>query len=646
MQNKSPHFLALILGLFVVLLYWPGLGGAFFYDDYSNLDALSSIANLRQLVEFVLSGNSGPLGRPIALLTFGLQSSLWPADGKYLLGTNIAIHACNALLIFYLCRQLRMLVGNVSKPSQSDNEFAFIAATFWALSPILASTSLILVQRMTGLSALFVLLGLWVYLHCYFHFKNHPRQQLAVQTLILGVATFLSALSKENGVLLPSLAFAVEVALLRNAVAAKQYRNIRLGVLGLSVAVFLVYLSPLARPWFEVNEYRGFSSWERVQGELVILWRYIYLTFFPKIAYFGPFQDQVTIGFSQIEIGLSALAWLLLASVAFAFRTRNLWLWFAVLWFLIGHMLESGPVLLEPYFEHRNYIPLFGIAALFAHVSTVVIKKWGSITRLAIYGYLTILAAILFTLTSLWGKPLEAANFWVETNPGSIRAVVHQVNLSLSKYSLDLAQNNVNTIQINRAIGAIKLLDKTTQWCRDCLGIYMQALVYSCIVEKPEEQRARLIKIDELLRQSKISIDITSVDGAAALASLVANQRCLGVQYIDIEKMLNGMLVHRQHATSQGLLARMYYQLATLAYAGQRFDDVEKIISTADEKWPDAQPVIEFRVEYYLQHRSRSAAIQYIRGKIAQQQRNAIQLPRSYVIDLERKLHELEKNEN
>ena len=248
MQNKSPHFLALILGFFVVLLYWPGLGGAFFYDDYSNLDALSSIANLRQLVEFVLSGNSGPLGRPIALLTFGLQSSLWPADGKYLLGTNIAIHACNALLIFYLCRQLRMLVGNVSKPSQSDNEFAFIAATFWALSPILASTSLILVQRMTGLSALFVLLGLWVYLHCYFHFKNHPRQQLAVQTLILGVATFLSALSKENGVLLPSLAFAVEVALLRNAVAAKQYRNIRLGVLGLSVAVFLVYLSPLARP--------------------------------------------------------------------------------------------------------------------------------------------------------------------------------------------------------------------------------------------------------------------------------------------------------------------------------------------------------------------------------------------------------------
>lgn len=77
---------------------------------------------------------------------------------------------------------------------------------------------------------------------------------------------------------------------------------------------------------------------------------------------------------------------------------------------------------------------------------------------MAIYGYLTILAAILLTLASLWGKPLEAANFWVETNPGSIRAVVHQVNLSMSSDSTALAENNMNTIQINRMIGAIKLL--------------------------------------------------------------------------------------------------------------------------------------------------------------------------------------------
>ena len=145
--------------------------------------------------------------------------------------------------------------------------------------------------------------------------------------------------------------------------------------------------------------------------------------------------------------------------------------------------------------------PLLGIATLIAHASSVAIKHWGNLARLAIYGYLTILAAILLTLASLWGKPLEAANFWVETNPGSIRAVVHQVNLSMSSDSTALAENNMNTIQINRMMVAIKLLDKTTQWCKDCLSIYMQTLAYSCIIEEPDKKRLRLAKIDELLAQ-------------------------------------------------------------------------------------------------------------------------------------------------
>lgn len=646
MQKKYTHFLASILGLIVVSLYWPGMSGAFFYDDYSNLNGLSNITNLQKLIEYVFSGNAGPLGRPIALLTFGLQSTYWPADGTILLGTNVAIHACNAVLVFYLCRQLRLLTHNSFEASRSNNEFALIAAAFWALSPILASTSLILVQRMTGLSALFVLLGLLAYLSCYSHFKNRPYQQFLVQALILGTATILSALSKENGVLLPSLAFSIEIALLSNSGGARKYRNIRLAVLGLSVTVFFVYLSPIARPWFEINEYRGFSSWQRVQGELVILWRYIYLTLFPKIAYFGPFQDQVDLGYSTEAIGMSAFAWLLITGIAFGLRKRNPWLWFAVLWFLIGHMIESGPLLLEPYFEHRNYIPLLGIATLIAHASSAAIQHWGQLARLAIYSYLTILAAILLTLTSLWGKPLQAADFWVETNPGSIRAVVHQVNLSLSSDNIALAENNMNTIQINRMISAIKLLDKTAQWCKECLSIYMQAMVYSCIIEEPDKKRLRLAKIGELLSQPKIIIDITSVDGTSVLGSLVANQHCPAVQYADIERILNAMLMHEKHATSQGLTARIYYQLATLAYAERRYEDVEKIISTADKKWPDAQPVIEFQIEYYMQHVSHIAAINYIRGKIAQQQRNEIQLPRSYVIDLEHKLHELDKNEN
>ena len=93
MQKKYVHFSAFTLGFIVVLLYWPGLGGTFFYDDYSNLNGLSSITNLHQLIEFVFSGNAGPLGRPIALLTFGLQSAYWPGGGAIFSMTS---HFCFA----------------------------------------------------------------------------------------------------------------------------------------------------------------------------------------------------------------------------------------------------------------------------------------------------------------------------------------------------------------------------------------------------------------------------------------------------------------------------------------------------------------------------------------------------------------------
>ena len=51
----------------VVLGYLPGISGALYYDDYSNLDGLSSVADLKSASQFVFGGHAGPLGRPVAV---------------------------------------------------------------------------------------------------------------------------------------------------------------------------------------------------------------------------------------------------------------------------------------------------------------------------------------------------------------------------------------------------------------------------------------------------------------------------------------------------------------------------------------------------------------------------------------------------
>src|SRR5690606_27240932 len=95
---------------------------------------------------------------------------------------------------------------------------------------------------------------------------------------------------------------------------------------------------------------------------------------------------------------------------------------FAVGWYLVGHSIESTTVPLELYFEHRNYIPIIGpvLAVVFA-ADCEARKVW--LIRPALFAYIVMLGIVLLSLTSLWGRPLLAAQMWSLYNPESARAV-------------------------------------------------------------------------------------------------------------------------------------------------------------------------------------------------------------------------------
>ena len=53
--------------------------------------------------------------------------------------------------------------------------------------------------------------------------------------------------------------------------------------------------------------------------------------------------------------------WVVLVGLAlWGVRRRAMWS-FGLLWYLVGHSLESSLLSLELVFEHRNYVPSFGI---------------------------------------------------------------------------------------------------------------------------------------------------------------------------------------------------------------------------------------------------------------------------------------------
>ena len=159
-QVKTFPRLILAAGLLSVLaIYSLAWSGTLHFDDEANLNGLYGISDFTSGLQFVFSGESGPTGRPLSLATFALQHESWP-DPKPFLIFNTVLHILNAVLCFLL---LRRLLGWMLTDARSAEWLAVAVALLWAASPFLASSSLVVVQRMTGLSAFFALLALNVY---------------------------------------------------------------------------------------------------------------------------------------------------------------------------------------------------------------------------------------------------------------------------------------------------------------------------------------------------------------------------------------------------------------------------------------------------------------------------------------------------
>ena len=205
-----------LLGFSCVLVlawfcYRPALSGVFQLDDFSNLGGLARIEDARTASDFVLSGSSGPTGRPLALLTFALQADQYQDGARAFLTVNILIHLLNGILSAWCLYQLALLMA-----IERDRAMllAASAASLWLLLPLLATSSLLVVQRMTTLSALFALLGLGGYLAIRRKISESPRSSLVAMTAVLAVSTLLAALAKESGFLLPMFVLVLETTVL------------------------------------------------------------------------------------------------------------------------------------------------------------------------------------------------------------------------------------------------------------------------------------------------------------------------------------------------------------------------------------------------------------------------------------------------
>lgn len=522
--SKNIRFLAVFFcSAIVVFLYYPAISGALYYDDYSNLAGLADISDWGSALNFVFGGTAGPLGRPIALLSFVPFAAAWPENSAAVLFFNVILHAANFVVLYLLGYSILSRVERL----EERNQFyaAITAALMWAVLPILASTSLIAIQRMAGLASFFGFLGLLGFVKAYSLYDRAPFKAFCLQFLSLGSGTLLSIYTKESGAVFPVFALLIDCFVRRSDRQLVGYSLLRRAILICPLVFIVYYLSPLKFDWFAFNEYRGGSPVQRLFNEFSILWEYVYRAFIPQAPrQYGPFHDYYSMQVIGLGLVVAGVAWGVTVILAVVLKVRVPWFFFAVFWFLIGHLVESTTILLELYFEHRNYVSIYGACLA---LSVCVFKFKGRLRKVVVglfVFYIVLLAVILQAVTILWGDSKAAAESWVTAHPGSARAALHAVIIETGKDRLDIYNKNSDYISRERYEFYLRVLDRTKSACPDCVEVRIQALVYSCLISDDQELLVRLAEIKSIAESA--SINATVGDRLFTLAELTERNSC------------------------------------------------------------------------------------------------------------------------
>lgn len=410
--------------MFIYYSYQQGFSGGLFFDDYPNLTDLSNVHDIESALGYIFNGGGGPLGRPIAFLSFILNAPSWPTAMNDFLYTNTCIHLINGMLLIWLAFRLALFFP---ERIASPEGFALSVGVLWLAHPLLVSANLMTVQRMTTLSATFVLGGLLVFVHGIGFLDTKPRRAFWLISSGIVFGTAFAALTKENGVLLPLWALIIQAVLLSqiNMVVPSWFRWWRGAFLVAPIVAVLIYFAFI---WPQISNgyvFREFDLKERLLTQPRVLADYLYLILVPLRTALGPYHDDFVIShglFSPISTLVSLLFWGMAIAGAIFFRKKYPIVCFGLLWFVAGHSIESSVFALENYFEHRNYLPSIGPLFVICYFTWATSGKWKTPSRIAFAAYIGLVLIVFHATTSVWGKPYLAAELWYGEHPNSERA--------------------------------------------------------------------------------------------------------------------------------------------------------------------------------------------------------------------------------
>ena len=371
-RTRSHLWFLLIL---IVLVYSNTFNAAWHLDDFTNiLDNTNvhvsklSMDSLSRSVRAPFTDPANPkpglsgLYRPVAMLTFAFN---WYLGGREVFGyhlVNISIHCLTSCLLYFTILSL-LRTPNLRDRFQGNEHFiALLATALWALHPVQTQAVTYIVQRMASLAALFYLAGIYLFL------KGRSARAPGRRYLLFGscLLCYLLAMgTKRNTVTLPAAWLLIEIVFY---MAPGFLKRTKIKLIGAAVVIGLVLFYGLLLFYWQENplstiaagyQHRPFTLTERLLTEFRVMVFYLSQLFYPVPQQFSIVHDfalSKSLLNPWTTMGALLIICTLISGAFYCLRRNALWS-FSILFFFLGHSVESTIFPLELVFEHRNYLP-------------------------------------------------------------------------------------------------------------------------------------------------------------------------------------------------------------------------------------------------------------------------------------------------
>jgi len=581
----KPQLLFLLLCLLTVAVYYPGLSGDYLFDDMTNLLKNNRLnmesLDVASLQSASLSSDSGMLRRPVSMLSFALNRYFFGIDPYSYKVINLGIHLLTGIGLFWLARLIMLGYRQFHRPGLTPAAVTWlpvVVSGIWLVHPLNLTGVLYIVQRMTSLSALFLVCGLCLFAAGRMRMRSGRRGGLLL--ILAGLIGFggLAVFSKENGALLPLYMLVLELSLFRFRDKAGRLDKTVTSLFVLIVLIpgLLALAWLISHPGFITNGYnrRDFTLVERLMTEARILVFYLKMIVMPSISELGLYHDDIAISKGLFDPPATIQSLLFLAALlaaGFAFLKKLPLVSLGIFWFFAGHVLESSVIPLELAHEHRNYLPDFGIilaaGALLLHLPASRIAC--HIRTVAPAVFILLLAGTTWVRAGQWSDNVNFAVYESRHHPVSPRAAYTAGRIYARLAIRGHAESTKNAFRYLQQSSELDhsgiLADVVMIKLASILGVEVKQAWYDAIVDK-------------------LALTVNAADVTALATLALCQEHICATPYPTMEKIfriaLNNDSLKSRKLRSHVYCSYGYYQIKILGDLVQGRDYFERAAET------------------------------------------------------------------